>query len=184
MLLVLGFLFTGVFGALLNNWVQDRFWRKQQEYTNQQNVTKTKLEVMETSLESAARVIAAGQDVVMAVDWKLDKAERDRRVQRWHKETARWQVEEKLIRARLRSHFRGATLHDALDALSAKIDTLTVNVSSMVGNWDAAEPEKRETFREAYFNAVAQVRAFRAKDGELNTMAALMLSEIGTPKPR
>jgi hypothetical protein len=173
-LLLLGFLFTGVFGALLSYWLQNRHWQKQQDYANHQNVVATKLEIMEATLESAARVIAANQDVVFSDDWALNDVELERRVQRWYRETSRWQAEEKVIRARLQAHFDNALIHDSFDGISVEIDALTTNVFDMYTNRN----DKDDDYK-GYFNAVTQVKEiFRGKSGRLNGLASLMLAEI------
>jgi hypothetical protein len=173
-LLLLGFFLTGFLGTLLSYWLQDRHWQKQQDYANRENVIKTKHQIMEGTLDSAARVIAANQDVVFSEDWELDQRELERRVQRWHRETTRWQAEEKVLRAKLQANFRNALIHDSFDAISTEIDALTTNVFDMYVHRN----DQNDDY-EGYFNAVTQIKEiFRGKSGRLNGLASLMVREI------
>jgi hypothetical protein len=105
-LLLLGFLFTGVVGGLLANYWKAREWENQQRYLAKQRGLEKKYAVIDEALKAVAETNTAAEDVLAGYSWtEWHQKEADQRRENWLATSRKWRISSKIVRQKLAAYF-------------------------------------------------------------------------------
>jgi len=120
-LMVLGFLLTGVIGTWLTNqwsarqWENQqaylaRQWKNQQAYLKEQRLLDQKLQLLERVTTEIAATNVAASDVITTDVWGWNMAKRRKEIQerenRWVESSRRWRIQSRILVQDLAINFR------------------------------------------------------------------------------
>lgn len=116
-LLLLGFLSTGVLGASLASFWKSREWHNEQRYLFGQRALQKKYELTEEAFKAVAETTTAAENVLAL--YAFNGSDEDFKTQRaaWDKSSQTWRIESKVLREKLETYFHNAGLVPKFDEI-------------------------------------------------------------------
>ncbi|HEX3529981.1 MAG TPA: hypothetical protein VH988_23220 [Thermoanaerobaculia bacterium] len=115
-LMLAGFLLTGVVGTWLTNCWAARQWENQQAYLKEQRLIDRKLQLLEQVATEVASTNVAASDVITIEVWGWDSAKRSKEIKereiQWITASRRWRIQSRILLLDLSVHFKDSKAVD------------------------------------------------------------------------
>jgi hypothetical protein len=190
-LVIIGFLFTGIFGTLITSRWQSWEWDRQQARLLQIRRIEQKEKIMESLTRIVDENCATTEDVLIAFDnsWRVGESDREEitkeRIKTWRtKGGPEWRVTRELLKANLSFYFTEKEVQDKLLKSFETIfgeqgtrEQITVKMGGLVTQYlrDGNKVRDDENFQDAAGECSELIKSQRK---ELQSMDQLILQDI------
>ncbi|HME09055.1 MAG TPA: hypothetical protein VKG25_18495 [Bryobacteraceae bacterium] len=174
-LLVLGFVCTGLVGAGVADYWKARDWENQQNYLFAQRFLQKQYELVDDLVKAVAETNTAAEDVLILYTSQWPQKEIDERKKAWSTTSIGWRIKSKILQQRLNIYFRNPAVLASFERIvnMRKRVGVTITAFGTSGFTPADRPELNE----------AQQLINEIKD-ELLRCGTLMAQELVSQKPR
>jgi hypothetical protein len=116
-LLVLGFLCTGLVGSAITDYWKSLEWQNQQSYLVKQHFLQKQYDVMEDLVKAVAESNTAAEDVLVLYtsDWQPEEIQERKKA--WRASSATWRVKSKVLQQRLNVYFPDPELQKTFQSI-------------------------------------------------------------------
>lgn len=183
-LLVLGFLCTGLIGSVVTSWWQYQQWFREQQYRAAADATKERLAVMTLTSESVADSFAAAEDVLQlfAFEWRENSSVMTlkQRAESWQTASRKWRVAEKVLMARIGANYDQKTVEQfyTITLRRRRLGNDITNLLSIAdekgGRYSA---DDRKEIKELYDDSLKSINEVTGKGAFLPALMKSMLAE-------
>ena len=185
-LVIVGFIFTGVFGTIITSRWQSREWDRQQARLLQIRRIEQKEKIMESLTQTIAENCATTEDVLIAFDpgWRTDEPDHEditkERIKTWRtKGGSDWRVTRESLRSKLDFYFTDPQLMELFEKVFDKNGTreeITTKMGVLVKQY-FKDPNVRS--KDEFQDGVGECSELIEKNRrDLRSMNRLILQDI------
>jgi hypothetical protein len=180
LLLVLGFVLTGIVGSYLSTKWQAYQWLKQQEYSARQSDIAARQQLAERTLTAVATNIAAANDILTLYDWDFkgptgEAKEVQKRIANWTEQTKKWNVDYKVLQDQLAGTFREPAISKVFEAIVSASGEVTRRMSNLLAQNGGKRLRKNS---DAAFEYRIAVLTNKSINIQMTCLAALMQQSV------
>jgi hypothetical protein len=173
-LLVLGFMSTGLIGGRLSEQWKQHDWINQQNYLLQRSALDKKYALVEETAKAIAERNTSAEDILASYTWNWSRKEISDRRDRWQAESPKWRIASAAISQKLATYYKDPGVSRKFDEVIRKQKLLGNKVVNLLTGYYATQEDADKAKGES-LKLIDDIKA------DLQDCGVLMAAEISKP---